>query len=213
VLQQLVAKAGPPLGRGPTAEVERSLPAGEAGVGLLELLRLRDGFYAFGNALHVLPSAPDAGLGLLEWNAPGLWRGAYDLDLSGVVFFAQDAFGEQFGVTSEGVVRFDPETGDLETAHGSVADWATAVLEAPEAMTASPSLEAWQDANGALEPGTRLVPTQPFVIGGAFDPENLSSLDAVEGMRVRASVARQLRGLPEGTQVRLTTRPEGSPES
>jgi hypothetical protein len=47
----------------------------------------------------------------------------------------------------------------------------------------------------------RLIPKQPFVLGGPFSIENLYLGDAAEGMRLRAEIARQLEHLPDGARV------------
>ena len=42
---------------------------------LQALLQVRNGFYAFSNALHVFPSvSSDLSWGLEDWNMPGLWK-------------------------------------------------------------------------------------------------------------------------------------------
>jgi hypothetical protein len=90
------------------------------GDALGSLLALKNGFYAFEGALHVLgePGGP-AGRGLVEWNSQRLWRGAYEGMADGAVFFAEDVFGVQFALRDEAVQTFDPETGATDRA-GSV---------------------------------------------------------------------------------------------
>lgn len=70
-------------------------------------------------------------------------------------------------------------------------------------LTGYPLGHHWQTQHGALAPGHRLIPKQPFVLGGAFDTDNLYSLDAVEGMRFRGELARQITGLPDGTAIEI----------
>jgi hypothetical protein len=69
--------------------------------------------------------------------------------------------------------------------------------------TGWPLAERWQDANGPLEAGHRLVPQIPFVLGGDFSAENLYSADDVVALRFRADIAKQIRDLPDGAKVRL----------
>ena len=64
-------------------------------------------------------------------------------------------------------------------------------------------LHEWQMRNGQLSQGYRLVPTIPFVLGGEFTIANLTAMEAVQGMKYRASVARQIHGLPDGSKIKL----------
>jgi hypothetical protein len=48
------------------------------------------------------------------------------------------------------------------------------------------------------------LPKKSFVVGGEFEIGNLYDLDEVEGMRFRASLAIQIRDLPNGAKVRFT---------
>jgi hypothetical protein len=177
---------------------------GRLGEELAELLRRRDGFLAFASALRVFPASPSgAQRSLDEWNAPGLWRDAYDGLADGLVCFAEDAFGGQFALAGDEVVAFDPETGDRRRAAASIEGWADAILRDHEVRTGWPLAVAWQERHGALPHHARLVPTIPFVLGGAYDVANLHLLDAVEGMRLRGEIAVQLRDTADGSRVRL----------
>jgi len=54
---------------------------------------------------------------------------------------------------------------------------------------------------GPIEPGRRLLPKQPFVVGGGYDIDNLYSGQSLEGMRFRAYLASQIHDLPDDAQV------------
>ena len=173
---------------------------GTVGAGLKALLELRNGFYAFESALHVYPAgAPEDTMSLERWNEPGLWRSAYD-GADGL-FFAEDTFGDQFCLRDDRIFFFDAETGDYDDLAGSIEEWADLMLNEFEARLGYPLAHDWQTRNGAIPIGSRLVPKTPFVLGGAFDAENLRATDAVKGMRIRGDLARQIRDLPDGTQV------------
>jgi hypothetical protein len=60
-------------------------------------------------------------------------------------------------------------------------------------------------SHGPLEPGQRLVPLRPFVLGGEVSFENLVVRDAVATMLIRGPIASGIHGLPPGTTVRLST--------
>src|SRR4029077_18349747 len=66
---------------------------------LQALLRVRNGFYAFSNALHVFPAvSSDLSWGLEDWNMPGLWKHEYESFVDPALCFAQDPFANQFSI-------------------------------------------------------------------------------------------------------------------
>ena len=198
-IAELLAVAGPALGPRVT---DADVP-GEWGWGAARLLSGRNGFYAFESALHVFPlGAAVVGHELREWNAPDLWRHAYQ-DLDGALFFAEDVFGEQFCLIGTRVCRFTPETGEFEFVADGVEDWAGRVLADSRLVTGHPLGHEWQLAHGPLAPGTRLIPRLPFVLGGAYAVENLIAADSVHGMLARADIAHQIKDLPDGATITL----------
>jgi hypothetical protein len=174
--------------------------------GLDELYRQKNGFYAFGGALLVRPidskhvSMPR---GIMQWNEPALWRTTYgDLIPEAEVFFAEDAFGNQFSFDPKaGFCFFDAETGDKKPIADSVSDWASAVLVDWDYLSGYRPAEAWQKHNRSLMPGERLIPKHPIVLGGSFEISNLMAWPDDKGMRSRGFLARQIKDLPDGSQI------------
>jgi hypothetical protein len=80
------------------------------------------------------------------------------------------------------------------------------ILDDYEVLTGYPLAAEWQALNGRLPARQRLVPKVPFVAGGEFEIGNLYALDSVEGMCLRASLAVQIRDLPDGAKFRFTVR-------
>jgi hypothetical protein len=163
---------------------------------LASMLGQRDGFCAYESALLVHP---------VRRNAPKLWKEKYVTDHDNVLFFAEeDAFGCQFCLHNEKVWTFDPETGALEEMSPSLGLWARSVTEDCEYRTGFPLAHAWQLQNGPLLNGTRLLPKVPFVLGGKFEMENLYQDEDVKGMLFRASIANQIRDVPDGSEISLS---------
>jgi len=135
------------------------------------------------------------------WNDPDLWRSSYDGMADAAFFFAEDIFGGQFARSREGVVSFDPETGDVERMAADLEGWAERMLADYELLTGFPVAHLWQEQHGQLRAGIRLIPKRPFVLGGEVVPENLYALDAAKGMRLRGELATQIRDLPDGASV------------
>jgi hypothetical protein len=169
---------------------------------LVSLLTLKNGFYAFESALHVLPSMPAEGeYGLEEWNTSATWRADYRGLADGCFFFAEDVFGVQFCLLEGIVMTFDPETGDRSVIASSVLEWASKILDERDMLTGYPVAYEWQRQNGAIPRGSRLIPKTPFVLGGEFEIENLFLLESARAMRSRANLALQIKDLPDGTTV------------
>jgi hypothetical protein len=170
---------------------------------LLQLLWLRNGFFAYGRALHIFPSGSCPDVVTLEaWNSAE-WRLEYGIFAENRLFFAEDVFGGQFCLYENCVHRFDPETGESEWVSETIPGWAAAVGSDHRYFTGWPLLKEWESVHGPLSEGHRLVPKIPFVLGGAYDVGNLFSLAAARAMRFYADLARQIRTLPEGAQVRF----------
>jgi hypothetical protein len=209
-LSDLLAIAGEPIGL--HLEQDEAIQLfgkwGAIGEALAQLLNRRNGFYAFDSALLVRPLKNGGSpLGLVEWNMHGLWKEQYVENLADMLFFAEDGFGGQFAIRNNTVCCFDPETGQFEVIGPSLDAWVNDLLNDYEFRTGYPLVHAWQERNAHLAPGMRLVPKIPFVCGGRYEVNNLYSLNEVKGMQFRASIARQIRDLPDGSQVILDISP------
>lgn len=175
---------------------------------LIRLLRMKNGFYAFDFALHVFPFSMEDRFGkqdLLRWNAPVLWKHAYDFVDVDFFCFAEDVFGYQFCFTEGQVAKFDPETGGFEGLCKTLEEWAALILADFEYQTGSTTAHEWHASNGPLRPGSRIVPIQPFVTReGTYDLSNLYELEAVQSMLARADLAKQIRNVPDGGRIRIS---------
>jgi hypothetical protein len=171
---------------------------------LIEFLKKKNGFYAFESALHVMPAqACGPEIGLVDWNSEHLWIHEYGGMAKGLFFFAEDIFGCQFCIRADGIYQFDPETGQVEKLATDLDGWTDAILRDYSYLTGYPLAHEWQQANGAIAAGVRLVPKQPFVTGGEFSVQNLAPLDAVAAMRMRGQIAMQIKDLPDGARIEL----------
>jgi len=169
----------------------------------LRMLDRANGFYCFESALHVFPSRTSGGnLGLTDWNAAGAWRQEYGRLDRGELFVAEDIFGNQFCLLGEAVYTFDAETAELSEFARSVDEWADKVVSGFETATGHPLGHRWQSKNGPLPPGRRLVPKTPFVLGGAYEVENLYACEASAGMRARGNLASQIADVPDGAPIK-----------
>jgi hypothetical protein len=162
-----------------------------------------NGGYFWNRALLVRPvqGEENAPLALLEWNNPELWRNMYESRCQGVMFFAEDAFGMQFGIQGDRVVQFDPETGTIADVAGTLDEWCHLLLQNPEYYTGAPVLAAWERKNSPIQIGHRLVPKQLFMLGGEFHSNNMVCMKDLEGLRVRAQFWKMTKDLPDGQKI------------
>jgi hypothetical protein len=208
-IEELVSISSAPLAPGPEG-IPRFLETYVLGPELFQMLRLRNGFYAFESALHVFPLTFDPAAGLEAWNAASLWRDAYQDLAEGLLFFAEDIFQDQFclSLKQSGVFRFQSETGQTDFLADSLERWADRVLSDHRVETGWPLAHEWQAARGPLPAGQRLMPKTPFFMGGEYTLENLWAGSPLEGMRLKGDLAIQTRDLPNGAKVRLNVAPK-----
>ena len=202
-LEKLLAIAGPALSPAAPFLSDASLRlAGAMSGDILDMLAQRNGFMAFESALQVLPAdSRDGVIGLNDWNAQELWRGAYGELSDGLFFFAQDVFGGQFCIENDAIVSFDPETGAREFLAQGLDGWIEKILTDYRFPLGYPLARQWQAKHGALPKSKRLVPVKPFVLGGDFAVSNLVAKEAVPAMRDRAAIAIRIKTLPDGAQL------------
>ncbi|MFJ4347441.1 SMI1/KNR4 family protein [Pseudomonas sp. NPDC089401] len=206
-LSKLLSVGSQTLGGSCIDQVDFFSSVGKArGDELKAMLMQKNGFYAFAGALHVLPSTQrysDSGVTLETWNSPDLWRSGYGLTGTDIAFFAEDLFGVQFCIHGDEVLSFDPETAGFSYLASSIEEWADKILSDYDYLTGYSLAHGWQMKNGALKQGDRLLPKQPFVLGGKFKIENLYACESVSGMKVRSELATKIKDLPDGAELRF----------
>src|SRR5579871_5341261 len=209
-LSRLLSHGSNALSDAPSdSAVEGSLkPHGSIGAELTHLLRRRNGFYCFNSALLVRPfSREDDPLGIVQWNARALWREEFGVDTGNALFFAEDLFGNQFCIRENAVTTFDPETGEFNPMCSTLNEWVAKLQSDERVLTASPLAKDWIALGNELRPGYRLLPKRPFVVGGSYTLDNLYALNDVVGMRFRATIANQIRDVPDGASIQFKFAP------
>lgn len=208
MLRDLLVIAGPALSPArPQLRTHEAQLAGRHAGDLLSLLERRNGFFAFGSALHVFPAGPVSGSrDLARWNAADLWRQAFGAADPGMLFFAENVLGEQFALGDEGVFRWDPETLESSRVGADLDEWAGAMMADPDGQAGRALAQRWEAAHGPLPAGWRIRPRFLLFAWREIDYSSLDSYaaaDAVELMLACADLGRQLRRLPEGERVRI----------
>lgn len=205
-LEELLDRGYGPVGA--NCEVSFGLDDGPL-ADLGKMLTKLNGFYAFNSGIHIFHVGDsERCTDLLTWNDEATWKQLYQGLADDLFCFGQDIFGMQFAVRNNtNIVVWNPETCEDEESFDSLEDWAAWLLEDPNVNGAAGFAKEYQDAKGGLEMNQRLVPLTLFMLGGAYDQDNLVPRDAVEGMKIRGPLAVKLRDLPDGTTIKLEVVP------
>jgi hypothetical protein len=209
-LDRLLAKVDP-LFRAPSFD-EKALPAGfTLGKAHRQLLQRRNGGYFFGGALHIFGACTEPVThSLSAWNSPDLWRSAFGELTGDLVFFAENAFGDQFGLAPDGkVFQFLAEATDFEEIADDFDTWLLIAVEAPDELLARPTVAGWVATHGHLPHGSQLQAYPPFMFTEDDAEVQLEAVDAVENMKFHAAIANQIASIPEGARVKVEFTEEG----
>lgn len=174
---------------------------------LVFLLEKKNGFYGFESALHLFPyESIGKEIGVIDWNNNRLWISAYKDMAQEAFFFAEDIFGNQFCIKDDLIQVFDPETGSFSELAGSFEEWSKEILDDYNFLTGYSLANQWQNIYGKIPSMHRLIPKVPFVLGGEYALENLYLSNSIDAMKSRASIALQIRNIPDGTGISIDTR-------
>jgi hypothetical protein len=202
---KLIDIAGAPfLPNGTASDLDSLDEFGQNGIQIKEILTRKNGFFCFEQALRFFPTeTTETSWGFLEWNSPSLWKDEYRGLADNVFCFAEDIFGNQFGISNSSVCFLNAETGDMETIACSIEEYIEKLLSDFNYMTGYQFAHEWQEYCGCLSGRHRLLPKKPFVLGGDYDLSNLVALDSVRVMKTLGNLASQIHDLPEGAQIQF----------
>lgn len=186
------------------AQLGAPLPAA-----LRSLLAIQNGGWYAGGLLHL----PGAGRerrhdSLGAWNEPALWKFAYEgFDLDRYLFFADDAFGNQFGCLAgepdPAVWRFDVQEGEFIRIADSIdAFFSEVLVEDGPWLLGSDYLDAYRESGAAWQVSQHLMLLTPSLLGGSMAPENLHLAEPVAHLRLAGQIVTQIKPLPPGAEVR-----------
>ncbi len=169
-----------------------------------DLLTQCNGGYFLDDALHLY------GIGMAEetedlvkWNEPALWKAGYGKWAENLIFFGEDAYGNQFAFNtrlSGQVELFFCETGSTEYVGSRFEDFCRLAVEREADLLATPFLRAFQEKESLL-PGQHLDFIIPLALGGKETWENAQKMQAVAHMHACSKIARQIHNLPPGTPI------------
>lgn len=197
----------------PASELELRRCEALLGVPLPEslrtLYRTQNGGYFNGGLLHVLGACRALRhADLATWNQPQLWKATFaDLPLSEYLFFADDPFGNQFGIrlgeATPAVHRFDIQHGEFQEMAPSLADFFNLVLVNDGTwLLGADFLEQFTESCGEWQVGQHLAQVIPSLLSGSLAAENLRPMDPWVNLYMCGQIVTQVKPLPPGTEVR-----------
>jgi hypothetical protein len=165
------------------------------------LLAHANGYVAYHGGLHVRGACMEPRWHSLReaWFGQEAIHRLYPAVQESDIPFAEDALGDQFLLRDEVVY--------IESLDAGLYDFDQAVRSDPVDYLGLAPLENFRAQGGALAPGQLLSVYPPFVLQGDGGDPSYRAIDSLDRRRSLASLARQLRELPDGTQVCINVVP------
>lgn len=175
---------------------------------LQELLAAQNGGYYRDGLLHLLGAGrPLRHDDLASWNDPALWKAQYRMpELEGLLFFADDPFGNQFGIRLKepvpAVWRFDIQYGELDRMADSLPDFLNHTLvQDGDWLLGADFLQAYRQSGAPWVPGYHVAMRSPSLLGGATVPENLVPQEPWVHLYLTGQIVAQVKPLPAGVPI------------
>jgi hypothetical protein len=175
---------------------------------LSDYLRTTNGYIAYHGGFHLRGACSDP-----VWHSlRAVWFGDYALSTLFAaasrddIPFGQDALGNQYLLRDGIVYQLWAETGDLESMAVDLETFDRNVREDPIDYLALGPLEAFRAAGYELEPGQLLDAYPPYCSKESASGVSLRPVPAFQRLGWLASFARQLRGVPDGSRIRVVVR-------
>jgi hypothetical protein len=167
-------------------------------IGAANGLLIRDGmFRVFGVGADAITR--DA----VAWNQES-WRRRFDWLSDTAVFWAENVFGDQYGIDlhSRRIFLMSCEGGLIDDrSFGSVSECIEAELCADQASIEVALIEQARQHGICPSPSEHLSFTLPLIVGGSAQVENLEIMEAGAHLDLLGQILQQNRGLPEGTPI------------
>ena len=170
---------------------------------LQQLLAQRNGFVAFRGGLHVRGACVEPRWHSLRaaMEGPESFATRFRTVKKDDVPFAQDVFGDQFLLRDRKVFKLDSYADQIEPVAEDLVDLFAKVQADPIALLSLGHLAQFEGSGETLRPGEMLMEWPPFVVSGSEKGVSLRRIPALERLEYLADIARQLRGVADGTKV------------
>jgi len=169
------------------------------------LLARTNGYVAYHGGLHVRGAclAPPWHSLRTAWDGERALHRLYPAIAPADVPFAEDALGDQYILRAGVVHRLSGETGELEALGVDLATFDAAVRADPVEYLNLGPLEAFRAEGGALQPGELLSVYPPYCVDAGDHLRSFRAIPAADRLGFLASLAAQLRDLPDGAAVKF----------
>lgn len=117
--------------------------------------------------------------------------------------FAMDIFGFLYFINDEGIHHMETEDGQLEFIAENLNGFLLKLIEDGDYLSGQSFLQAFEEKQGVLPAGQRLVAKKPFIFGGEFEADNLYKQDLEKIIPWYASLHEQLKNVEDGTVIQL----------
>jgi hypothetical protein len=155
----------------------------------MRLLSRSNGVEAYGGYFRVFGLGPRAGIDMLAWNEPSLWKQAWEGRADGWLCFAETGWGDQYAYRGEAgggtVFRLDAFSMEPEPIASGFAEWLRRVL-LPNARRPRDELTVTaRERLGRLPLAEHVTFLRP-PDGCEVDPTTVARVPAVAAMRAAA---------------------------
>jgi len=117
--------------------------------------------------------------------------------------FAEDALGDQYLLRAGSVHRLSGETGEIRSLEVNLTEFDKEVRKDPIGYLSLAPLVRFRKDGGSLQPGQLLSVYPPFVFKESASGVCYQAVSAEERIPALADLARQLRDVPDGTEVTI----------
>ncbi len=176
---------------------------------LRALLEQVNGVVLFSGGLHIRGAAlaPEWHSLRRAWLSGDSINQAYPGVFASDVPFAQDCMGDQFLLRDRQVIRLLAEDGSFEPLGVDLSAFLDAARSDPLEYLGLHPLVRFMEDGGRIRPGQLLVAYPPFMFAESGEGVALEAVAADEAIRFHSDLARQMRGVPDGTKVEVRVRP------
>lgn len=149
-----------------------------------------NGAYAFDGALHILGARTEPPNQSLDaWNRPDGWRQSFGLLVEPCWFFAETAFGDQFGYRDGKVVRLRVYEARVEPMASSFAEWVEQVVLDPQRWLSLDVFEGAVRRLGPLPFGGHFGPPPTWTQGSNLRADQLDVMPSRDNLELRGAAS------------------------
>jgi len=170
----------------------------------IDFIRTFNGAYFFDNSLHFFRVGYKSVIFHDAELINGMIRHYYSDFVYESIFFAEDIFGNLFGIETSGdIILFNIESAEKEIISNGFSNYLNAIFNELDYYTGNKFATDTEVLN-QLNKGYRFCPKYPFVLGGEYDLKNLVLKPFEENYIFNSNLAKQIKEQPDGTNFKIS---------